>query len=560
MSARHWLLGVFGCVLLGGAIAAAPPASGREGARIELGRRLFLDPAVSQTGRTSCASCHNPEHGFSDPRTVSVDENGPSRRHSQPVLDLADGKGMHWDGEFDTVRQLLVARVATPAEAVTQQRELLEKHMAASLGRGGEVDRPTFEKRMADLTPPYYGPQKPLTPGTPPTVTVAERLSELGHYDVGFRMAFGDAGVTNDRVIDAMEAYLLSLESGPSPYDRYLAGEPDAMGEAARRGLALFQGKANCAACHSTAGDGRPPALSDGDFHNTGVALQHVTIGLRRSVTGDEGRGNQSFAMADLGKFKTPSLRNVARRPPFMHDGSFETLEEVVRYYDRGGTPNAHLDRAIRPLDLTQGEVDDLVEFLKALTSDERPGLGPVAPHRAALTRVRIVDLHGHPLRGVDLEVVPFGDRLAASRGDELPLVVTTDRHGEIEFPFPLWTHVLLRAEGYEVGLDRPIPDYVSRTTLEAAPRTGVLVRLLRSGDGRSLPREVTAVLPGGLGVRFERARKVSTREAYYRAPLPASTWGWTNVMLHLDGNVAVTCALDLSGGESDPVRVRAAR
>ncbi len=560
MSARHWLFGLVGSAVLGGALAAAPAAGRKEVALVELGRRLFLDPAVSQTGRTSCASCHHPEHGFSDPRQVSVDENGPSRRHSQPVTDLVDGKGMHWDGEFDTVRQLLVARIATPAEAVTQQRELLEAHMAASLARGGPVDRPTFEKRMADLTPPYYGPQKPLTPGTPPSVTVAERLAELGHYSVGFRMAYGDTAITNDRVIDAMEAYLLSLKSGPSAYDRYLAGDPGAMGEAARRGLRLFEGKANCAACHATTGEGRPPALSDGSFHNTGVALQHATIGFRKTVTGDEGLGNQSFAEADYGKFKTPSLRNVALRPPYMHDGSFASLAEVVRYYDRGGTANSNLDHRIRPLDLTPGEVEDLVAFLHCLTSDERPGLGPIASHRAATARVRIVDLHGRPLRGVEVEVAPFGDRLGRSRGDDLPLLVTTDRQGEIDFPFPPWTHVVLRAEGYEIGLDRPLPDYVSRATLEAAPRASVLVRIERGGSGRSLPAEVTAVLPGGTTVRFDRARKVSSREAYYRADLPKATWGWTNVAIHLDGNVKFDCALDLSGGESDPIRVAVAR
>ncbi|NJN14156.1 MAG: hypothetical protein HC813_00355 [Planctomycetes bacterium] len=239
-------------LIVGGQLAAAPPGNPRQAdARIELGRRLFLDPAVSQAGRFSCASCHLPDHGFSDPRRVSEDENGETRRHSQPVTDLLDGKGMHWDGEFLHVRELLTARIATAEVTMAQTGRLLQQQISSSMARGQDVDRERFTKRMAALTPPYYGPPTPTTPGTPPTVTVAERLTEQDLYGPGFRMAFGDSRVTNERIIDAMETFLLSLESGPSPYDRFAAGEPEAMNEGARRGLALFAGKANCASCHS---------------------------------------------------------------------------------------------------------------------------------------------------------------------------------------------------------------------------------------------------------------------------------------------------------------------
>lgn len=160
----------------------------------------------------------------------------------------------------------------------------------------------------------------------------------------------------------ALASYVRTLLSGHSPYDRHLSGDRDALAPQARQGLEIFRGKGNCIACHLG------PNLTDEGFHNTGVAVRQgrlVDLG-RSTVTGNE---------QDRGAFKTPTLREAARRPPYMHDGSLETLEEVVEFYDRGGNPNPYLDAEIVPLKLTDDEKRALVAFLHSLNGTIREGL-----------------------------------------------------------------------------------------------------------------------------------------------------------------------------------------
>lgn len=184
-------------------------------------------------------------------------------------------------------------------------------------------------------------------------MSVAEmtgRLQGLADYPERFRETFGDSRISVERAASALAAFQRTLISMDSPFDRFVRGEAVAMPEAAVRGMKLFEGKANCARCH----DG--PNLTDQSFHNIGVDSDDPG---RETV--DPGSGLQ-------GAFKTPGLRNVALTAPYMHDGSLETLEEVIRFYNRGGDRKAHLSSLIEPLDLSDAEMRDLVAFLHALT------------------------------------------------------------------------------------------------------------------------------------------------------------------------------------------------
>jgi cytochrome c peroxidase len=165
-------------------------------------------------------------------------------------------------------------------------------------------------------------------------------------------------GLSPEELRQALASYVRTILSGDSPYDRYLQGDRDALTERQRLGLRLFRGKASCAVCHFG------PNLSDEQFHNTGAGWPR-DVG-RFAVTGRE---------QDRGAFKTPSLREAARTPPYMHDGGLATLEEVIDFYDKGGKLNPALDSEIRELKLTLEEKQALLEFLKALSGTVRDGM-----------------------------------------------------------------------------------------------------------------------------------------------------------------------------------------
>lgn len=171
---------------------------------------------------------------------------------------------------------------------------------------------------------------------------------------------------TIEELSHALASYVRTILTGDSAYDRYLAGDRAALSSLELEGLRLFRGKANCAACHLG------PNLTDELFHNTG-------IGFRDGAFADPGRFEVTRNSRDLGAFKTPTLRGVAARAPYMHDGSLATLEDVIEHYDRGGIANPNLDEDIRPLRLTAEEKRALTAFLRALTGPVRHG----APEQA---------------------------------------------------------------------------------------------------------------------------------------------------------------------------------
>jgi cytochrome c peroxidase len=189
------------------------------------------------------------------------------------------------------------------------------------------------------------------------------RLQSIPGYQQHFRDAYGDAGITKDTVTKAIAAFERTVVSGEAPFDRYVAGEEAALSDAAKRGFVLFNTKGNCAACHSGW------AFTDGSFHDVGVA-------------GDDlGRG-KTLGIAELNHaFKTPTLRNVAERAPYMHNGSEAGLREVIELYNAGGrVQRATLSNEIKPLHLTAAEVDDLLAFMHALSSRDPAVTLPVLP------------------------------------------------------------------------------------------------------------------------------------------------------------------------------------
>ena len=191
---------------------------------------------------------------------------------------------------------------------------------------------------------------------------VLKPIADPNEMDLDPAEAARRVGLTRDELGRRLATYVRSLLSGNSRYDRYMNGDRTALTEEEQRGLRLFTGRGMCLSCH----DG--PHLSDGRAHNTGLAWQPADE--RTGTPGrflDRGAEAISGRATEVGAFKTPTLREVARTAPYMHDGSLATLEEVVDFYDRGGRPNPNLDREMRPLEFTEDAKRALVAFLKTL-------------------------------------------------------------------------------------------------------------------------------------------------------------------------------------------------
>jgi cytochrome c peroxidase len=181
-----------------------------------------------------------------------------------------------------------------------------------------------------------------------------DRLKKDADYPALFAAAFSREANAED-LARALASFVRTLLSGDSPFDRFANGDPAALTKAARRGLEIFRGKGNCTACHLG------PNFTDEHFHNTGVAW-------RDGELSDLGRFAVTGKDSDRGAFKTPTLREIARTAPYMHDGSLATLEDVVEFYDRGGNPNPWIDPELRPLRLSPDEKKALVAFLNSMT------------------------------------------------------------------------------------------------------------------------------------------------------------------------------------------------
>lgn len=268
--------------------------------KVELGKMLFWDKRWSRNGTLACVSCHEPAHGWADPRQFSV----------------------RFDGNFTTRHSpTLVNRLFSDVQQWARTRTSLEDQAM----------------KASDQSPDL----------------LVKNLGAIPEYQERHRKVFG-TDLNPEGVAKAISAYERMILSGNSPFDRFQAGDKRALSAAAQRGWALFKGKANCQPCHAGFN------LTDEGYHNLGV-------GMDRENT-DWGLFATTKTESDRGRFKTPTLRDVAPRPPYMHDGSIKTLEEVIAFYNRGGLQNPWLSETIKPLNLTAAEQKDLLEFLKSLT------------------------------------------------------------------------------------------------------------------------------------------------------------------------------------------------
>jgi cytochrome c peroxidase len=318
--------------------------------KVALGRRLFFDRRLSLNDTISCAMCHVPEQGFaSNEMATAVGIEGRTVRRNAPTI-----------------------------------------YNAAYL------ERLFHDGRETRLEHQVWGPLLARNEmGNPSIGAVVEKIRDLDDYAERFREAFPGRGVALETVGMALASYERTLVSGGSAFDRHRYGNDErALRPAARRGLALFTGKAGCASCHPL-GD-RSALFTDNGFHNTGVgfaasmdgdeaptrrvqAAPGVYLDVPRAIVAqvserppnDLGLYEVTQDPADRWKYRTPGLRNAALTAPYMHDGSLATLADVVAFYDRGGIPNEGLDPRIRPLGLSERERRDLVAFLESLTGGD---------------------------------------------------------------------------------------------------------------------------------------------------------------------------------------------
>jgi len=195
---------------------------------------------------------------------------------------------------------------------------------------------------------------------------VLKPIADPNEMDLPIAEAANRAGLSPQELSRALASYVRSIMSGSSPYDRYVNGERTALSVEEQAGLQLFRGKGNCTACHVG------PNFSDEKLHNTGVAwIERAGAAGEPGRAGsfqDEGRAALTGRPEDRGAFKTPTLREVARTSPYMHDGSLPTLQDVADFYDRGGRPNPNIDPELHPLHLTADEKQALVAFLNSLS------------------------------------------------------------------------------------------------------------------------------------------------------------------------------------------------
>ena len=297
-------------------LPALPPDGATE-EQVALGKKLFFSTELSVDGSESCASCHNPAHGFAAGDPVAIGIRGQKGTRNAPTL---------LNAAFQPV-QFLDGRAST-----------LEEQASGPI-----------------LNPIEMGHSKQ---------SVARCCRELAE---DFRRAYGSPAVTLERMTRALAAYERQLVSGNSPFDRYYFGkEKQALSPEAQRGFAVFQDaeRGNCAVCHTL--DDRAALFSDGLFHNLGVGLN-----AQGELT-DLGRYAVTKRDRDRGSFRTPTLRNIARTAPYMHDGSLKTLKEVIDFYVAGGNANDYRDPLLHPLpQLTRQDKMDLIAFLESLTGED---------------------------------------------------------------------------------------------------------------------------------------------------------------------------------------------
>ncbi len=284
--------------------------------KVALGQMLFFDPRLSGSGVISCATCHNPALGWTDALPKGLGHmGGRLGRHTPTILDVAYGEPFFWDG-----------RAAT-----------LEDQAKGPLTSAAEMNMPAEQ--------------------------AVKRILSIPGYVTAFAYAFPGKAVSVDTIAAAIASYERTVVSNSAPFDKWVAGDEGAISTAAKRGFALFNGKANCAVCHSGW------RMTDDGFHDIGISGS------------DRGRAAIAPGIIQLEyAFKTPTLRNVNQRAPYMHDGSLTTLSAVIDHYDTGFVSRPSLDTQMHRLSLAPEDKADLLAFLDTLTSVDSPAVVPQLP------------------------------------------------------------------------------------------------------------------------------------------------------------------------------------
>jgi cytochrome c peroxidase len=283
-----------------------PPDNPPTIAGAHLGRKLFFETSLSKQRTISCASCHKPEDAFADRgNAFSQGEGGKTERNAPTLTNVGYLPHLFWEGGVTKLEAQAIGPITNP----------IEMNMRAD--------------------------------------TLVRRLQAMPEYAPLFLAAYCTPEITFERVLFALSTFQRTLVSSDSPFDRYQNGDKNAMSPAALRGLELFfNEEGDCFHCHGGFN------FTDNLFHNNGLDAEFR----------DEGRYRITQNDADLGKFKTPTLRNLSFTGPYMHDGRFQTLEQVVRHYNSGGVPSKTRSPLMRPLHLSESDIQALVAFLEALS------------------------------------------------------------------------------------------------------------------------------------------------------------------------------------------------
>jgi cytochrome c peroxidase len=278
-------------------------------AKTELGRILFFDARLSSNNVVSCAFCHVPSHAFSGPVPLSpgVDDQ-PTGRHTPTLINRDWGKSEFWDGRASSLEAQAIIPITNPHEM------------------GMTADG------------------------------VVTRLAQIRGYAPLFKAAFGDEQITFGRVAQGLATFQRTIVSGNSAFDRYMAGDKSALSKEAKAGFDFFNGKGECAECH------KGPNFTDEKYANLGIGMD--------APHPDPGRGFVTKKKSDFGKFKTPTLRDLAHRGPYMHDGSIKTLADVLDFYSRGGLPNPNVDERLLKFYMDERTKRGLLAFLDSLNGE----------------------------------------------------------------------------------------------------------------------------------------------------------------------------------------------
>jgi cytochrome c peroxidase len=341
--------------------AATPPDNPQTPEKIALGQKLFFDGRLSADKTVACSTCHDPARAFTDGRPVSIGINGRAGQRNAPtILNALYNKTQFWDGRVQT----------------------LEEQAALPIVNSVEMGQPSLDAAVA-------------------------RVAAVADYQRAFKRAFGGPPNGPD-LLRAIASYERTQLAFDSPFDHFISGDKHAIDASAARGWDVFNTRGRCNKCHALTEDKRDVTnFTDNDFHNIGVGIiRHNVVALARQAaqlvnSGDPaaidnaaiqtdmsalGRFLISKKESDIASFKTPNLRNVLMTGPYFHDGSHETLWDVMDHYNKGaGLHNPYLDQDIQPLALTEADIDDVVAFLASLTSADykQQGIKELARQRA---------------------------------------------------------------------------------------------------------------------------------------------------------------------------------